>query len=182
MKFARRIGALLGAVAATGAATASASPLSPTTYGPVRAWGATEIQSLDPARHSGAVSDRTSRRDQVLSNENTFTRWAYVTKIAWIHQAPGGSSPRIERLELVHGGWVRLDLPGTARGLGCPRPRVGEAANPRAPQRTDGLGAARRARIVSPDRTCLVVVDREQRRMYFYSRRPPDLERAGGRR
>ena len=104
MKFARRIGALLGAVAATGAASASASPLSPATYGPVRAWGATKIQSLDPARHSGAVSDHTSRRVQVLSNENTFTRWAYVTKIAWIHRAPGGSSPRIERL-----GWFTAD-------------------------------------------------------------------------
>lgn len=167
MKFAIRIGALLGAVAATGAATASASPSSPPTYGPVRAWGATEIQSLDPAPHSGAVSDHTSRRDQV-SNENTFTRWAYVTKIAWIHQAPGGSSPRVGRLSWYTADgfssiYLVLRAHWDARGREWVKLRI--------PGRPNGrTGWVQRAALGSFHLThLLVVVDREQRRMYFYT-------------
>jgi hypothetical protein len=168
VKFARRIGALLGAVAATGAATASASPLSPTAYGPVRAWGGTEIRSLDPARLSGAVSDRISRRDQVLSNENTFTRWAYVTKIAWIHQAPGGSSPRVAPLSWYTADgfssiYLLLRAHWDARGREWLKLRI--------PGRPNGrTGWVQRAALGSFHLTHrLVVVYREQRRMYFYS-------------
>ncbi|HET7051393.1 MAG TPA: L,D-transpeptidase [Solirubrobacteraceae bacterium] len=170
MKFVIRIGALIGVVVAPGGTTAGASPSAPATYGPLRAWGGTEIQSLDPARLSSSASVRTTRhRDQLLSNENTFTRWAYVNRIAWIHQAPSGSSRRVERLTWytadgfsaiylllrahwdAHGReWVKLRIPGRPNG------RTGWV------QRS-ALGSFHLTHL-------LVVVDREQRQMSFYSR------------
>jgi hypothetical protein len=169
VRLARRITALVGAVAAACPAAAGASPSSPAGYGPVRAWGGTEIQSLDPARLAGVASDRTSRGDQVLSNEKTFTRWAYVTNIAWIHQTPSRSSPRVGRLSWYTADsfaaiylvlrehrdsrgreWVKLRIPGRPNGR---------------------TGWVQRGALGSFHLTHqLVVVDRGQRRMYFYSR------------
>ena len=44
-----------------------------------------------PRRRRGALIE-------VLSNETTFTRWAYVNHIAWIYRVPDTSSPRVGRL------------------------------------------------------------------------------------
>jgi hypothetical protein len=139
-KFVRRIGAVLSAVVVAGGASAGASPLAPATYGPARPWGGTEIRSLDPARLSGVapgavVSERAGRRDQVLSNETTFTRWAYVNQILWIHRAPRTTSPRMGRLTSYTADgfpsiylvlrahwdargweWVKLRIPGRPNG------------------------------------------------------------------
>src|SRR5947207_1961877 len=76
-KFIGRIGALLCALIAVGGTASVASPVAPATYGPTRAWGGTEIRSLDPAPLASAASNsvastRPKRRpDQVLSNETT---------------------------------------------------------------------------------------------------------------
>ena len=87
--------------------------------GPVRTWGETKIRSLDSpfaatahseppqAAHSlsqGSVSGRSSppdsgspkpHTDEVLSNESTFSRWAYVTQLAPIFQRPATASARV---------------------------------------------------------------------------------------
>jgi L,D-transpeptidase catalytic domain len=165
----RHFAALLSAALTAGAATAGASPVRPATFGPARAWGGTEIQSLDPTRLPGAMSESVGRRDQVLSNENTFTRWAYVNSIAWIRQAPSSSSPRVGHLSLytqdgfssiyvvlrAHWGarrqeWVKLRIPGRPNG------RTGWV------QRS-ALGSFYLTHL-------LVIVNRERRRMYFSSR------------
>ena len=170
MKFVATIGALLAAAMAAGAATAGASSLAPATYGPLRAWGGTEIQSLDSARLSGIASVRTARRGaRVLSNENTFTRWAYVTRTAWIHQAPRGSSPRIERLRwYTADGFAAIYLVLRANSTA----RAHEWVRVRIPGRPNGrTGWVQRAALGSFHMThVLVVVDRAQRRMYFYNR------------
>jgi len=169
MKFAIRIGTLLAAVLAGGGAAAGASPLAAATYGPLRAWGGTEIQSLDPARLSGAVPDRTTRRDRVLSNERTFTRWSYINRTAWIQQAPRRSSPRTGRLT-----WYTADgFASIYVLLRAHRDRHGqEWVELRIPGRPNGrTGWVPRSALGSFHLTHLrLVVDREQRRMYFYNR------------
>jgi hypothetical protein len=171
VKFAERIGALVAvaAIAGAGAGPGAASPSSLTTYGPMRAWGGTEIRSLDPDRVSAVASGRISRRNQVLSNETTFTRWAYVNRIVWVHRAPRRSSARVTRLTWFsadglsaiyvvlrahrdgHGRvWVKLRIPGRPNGR---------------------TGWVQRAALGSFHLThLLVVVNRERRRMYFYRR------------
>lgn len=205
LKFVRRTGVLLCALAALGGATAGASPRSgPATYGQPRAWGGTEIQSLDPLRvrggtviqslapprHSGSPStgaggsskgaggtskgtsgssNGAGHQDQVLSNETAFTRWAYVDRIAWIYAAPRTSSQRVGKLtwytpdgfssvylvlrahwDARGREWVKLRIPGRPNG------RTGWVQ-----------GGALGSLHLTHD---LVVVNREQRQMYFYSR------------
>jgi hypothetical protein len=118
---------------------------------------------------SAAASDGATRRDQVLSNETTFTRWAYVTQIAWIHRAPLASSPRVGRLtwstpdrfpsiylllrthwDASGREWVKLRIPGRPNG------RTGWVER-------GALGPFHVTHL-------LVVVSTEQARMYFYSR------------
>jgi L,D-transpeptidase catalytic domain len=170
MKFVIRTGALLAAVVGASGATAGGSPSAPATYGPLRVWGGTEIQSLDPARLTGPASVRITRHhDQILSNENTLTRWAYVNQIVWINQAPIGSSRRVGQLTWytadgfsaiylllrahwdAHGReWVKLRIPGRPNG------RTGWVER-------SALGSFHVTHL-------LVVVDRERRQMSFYSR------------
>jgi hypothetical protein len=140
-KFVGRIGALLCALVAAGGATARASPVTPATPG---------------------------QRDQMLSNETTFTRWAYVNQTASILNAPSRSSPRIGRLSWytpdgfssiylvlrAHWNssgqeWVELRIPGRPNG------RTGWVER-------GALGAFHLTHL-------LVVVNRERLRMYFYS-------------
>lgn len=140
--FVGRIGALLCALVAAGGATAGASTVAPAMPG---------------------------RSDRVLSNETTFTRWAYVNQTAWIHRAPSGSSPRVGRLTWdtpdgfpsiylllrshwdAHGlEWVKLRIPGRPNG------RTGWVES-------GALGPFHLTHL-------LVVVNRERMRMYFYSR------------
>ena len=174
-KFVGRIGALLCAVFAASGTASGASPGQPATYGPARAWGGTTIRSLDPTRIVGAASattgdasTTTGHRDQVLSNETTFTRWAYVNQVAWIRSAPSGSSPRVARLA-----WYTPDgFPSVYLLLRSHWDRRGvEWVKLRIPGRPNGRTGWVEAGALGPFHlTHLeVVVNREQMQMYFYS-------------
>lgn len=150
----RRIGVLACAVAAAGSAA-----------GAVSARARVGAGSARPATHGQALENR--HRDRVLSNETTFTRWAYLNHAVTIHGAPRASSRRVGRLAWwtpdgfpsiylvlraswdAHGReWVKLRIPGRPNG------RTGWV-------RRDALGRFHLTRQV-------VVVNRERRRMYFY--------------
>lgn len=167
-KFVGRIGALLCALIAVGGTASGASSVGPVTYGPVRAWGGMKIRSLDPARVAAVSSQGAGHRDQVLSNETTFTRWAYVNQTAWIHREPRTSSPRVGRLtwytpddfpsiylllrahwDARGREWVKLRIPGRPNG------QTGWVER-------GALGPFHVTRL-------LLVVNRERLRMYFYS-------------
>jgi hypothetical protein len=183
LTLARWIGVVICAAAATAATASGASPGGPPTYGPARAWGGTEIRSLDPARVWGGAEPRSldpasatrgaskgaRPRDQVLSNETTFTSWAYVNRIAWIYGAPQLQSHKLGRLTWYtpdgfssvylllrahwdrHGqAWVKIRIPGRPNG------RTGWVER-------NALGPFHLNHL-------LVVVDRERLRMSFYSR------------
>jgi hypothetical protein len=160
--------AVLVCLACASAASADA-PGSARTYGPARAWGGTRIQSLDPrpADAPRASTAAARHRDQVLSNERTFTRWAYVDRTAWIRRAPRVSAGRVARLTwytqdgfpsvyLVlrthwdgHGHeWVKLRVPGRPNG------RTGWVLR-------GSLGSFNLTHV-------LVVVNRARLRMYLY--------------
>src|SRR5579875_2597134 len=101
------LGALAGAAPAAAASRFGASSASPRTYGPTRAWGGTRIRSLAPvprlpvapAPPSARASVAAPPRDQILSNEFTYTQWAYVARGAWVYAGPSVSAPRITRLQ-----------------------------------------------------------------------------------
>jgi hypothetical protein len=103
-------------------ATAGGS-LTPATYGPARDWGGTQIRSLDPAPQlpaplpvgaasagspppgtaGGSSNDASAPQrvippDQILSDEVTFTQWAYVHRIANIYRTPSTTGRAIKRL------------------------------------------------------------------------------------
>ena len=103
----------------------------------------------------------------VLSNENTFSRWAYTNQVAWIRKLPDGSSHKIVRTDwLTPDGfpelylllkqttdakghvWVELRIPGRPNG------RVGWV-----PRRALGKFHLTHE---------LIVVNREKTRMYLY--------------
>jgi L,D-transpeptidase catalytic domain len=124
----RNLGAVTGALGllawlctpASATSSATSSSRSPAAYGQARDWGGARIQSLDcpvpplatppgcpsnpQSGSSGASPGANSSQsrvippDQVLSNEMTFTRWAYVVRIANIYRSPTISSGRITRL------------------------------------------------------------------------------------
>ena len=139
-KFVHRIGALLCAAVTAGAVTAAAAP----------------------------VSENAGRRDRVLSNETTVTRWAHVNRITPIRRAPRTSAPRVGRLtwhtpdgfasiylvlraRRVRGEeWVKLRVPGRPNG------RTGWV-------RRDALGPYRRTHL-------LLVVNRTTLRIHLYKR------------
>jgi len=167
--FGRRIVALLCAMAAAAGASAGAPAATPASLEAARVWAAAESHPLDPARHSGSPANGTVRRNQLLSNEFTFTRWAYVSRIVGIRRAPHTSSPRVGRLTWhtadgfpaiylvlrAHWDrrgreWVKLRIPGRPNG------RTGWVARV-------GLDRFHLTRL-------LVVVNREKLRMYFYRR------------
>jgi hypothetical protein len=108
------------------------------------------------------------RHDATLSNERTFTRWAYVAGVQPIFKEPRGSAYRIamlhrstedgfpeiylllkSHLDAQGEEWIELRIPGRPNG------RVGWV-------RRDALGAAHLTRK-------LVVVDREQLRLSVFS-------------
>jgi hypothetical protein len=130
------------------------------------------VHSLDPGRPpaTGAADiARAHRPDKILSNERTFSRWAYVNWTAAVHRAPRLSSPRVARLSwytqdgfdsvyLVlrahwdgHGHeWVKVRIPGRPNG------RTGWVLR-------TALGSFHLTHL-------LIVVNREQLRMYLYRR------------
>ena len=116
---------------------------------------------------SRAEPPSVGQHERRLSNESTFTRWAYVDRAARIHRGPRASSPRIGRLDwhTVDGfasiylalrarwdppdrEWVEVRIPGRPNG------RTGWVAR-------DTLGRFHLTHT-------LLVVDRERLRMYFY--------------
>jgi hypothetical protein len=90
------------------AGAASASSQSVKTYGPVRDFGGTQVRSIAPEPSlpvpsgggSGAqvASVASVRPDQILSNQLTYTRWAYVARIANIYASPSGKARIITQL------------------------------------------------------------------------------------
>src|SRR5437588_12732869 len=92
------------AILFVGSATASSSSATQlvATYGTTRAWGGTQIRSLDPVpslpSRSGASSSTQSgaprasaasvAADQALSNEFSLTQWAYVARRARVYASP----------------------------------------------------------------------------------------------
>jgi L,D-transpeptidase catalytic domain len=114
-----------------------------------------------------AAASLPAHPDQVLSNERTFTRWAYVERIAWIYGAPRPTARHVAQLTwYTQDGfaalylvlrahwdgrgqeWVKLRVPGRPNG------RVGWV-------RRDALGMFHMTHL-------LIVVNRERLRMSFY--------------
>jgi L,D-transpeptidase catalytic domain len=107
--------------------------------------------------------------DQALSNETTFTRWAYVSQTGSIYRAPSISSPRVGRLtwstpdgfssiylvlrsdwDATGEEWVQLRIPGRPNG------------------RTGWVQRSALGRFHLTHQ--LLVVNRERLRMYLYNR------------
>src|SRR5579884_1681989 len=112
---------LLFAASATASSGSAASSV--TTYGPAHKFGATQIRSMDPtcpvpvsnvcaggggsgggpSSQTSSTSSRASSSslpaDQTLSNEFTFTRWAYVAHAYKIFRRPTSHSRVITKLQ-----------------------------------------------------------------------------------
>lgn len=167
------LAALVLAGSAMASAEASTRPIA--TYGPAREWGGTQIRSLDPTPSlpvpSGAPAMQahiaSTPGDQVLSNEFTFSQWAYVARAAKIYTSPSPWSRAIARLQwYTEDGfpsiylvlrahwdtrgreWVLLRIPGRPNG------RTGWVLR----------GALGNFHITHQ----LLVVNRRNMRMYFY--------------
>jgi L,D-transpeptidase catalytic domain len=103
--------------AGAGGAVASGTRDSRNALGVLRPWGGTEIRSLDPSSAApaarlasttppgsaaGSVPSSTTTRqppaDQLLSDESTFTRWAYAAATAPVYRQPSSTSGRVARL------------------------------------------------------------------------------------
>ncbi|MDT7803347.1 MAG: hypothetical protein QOI78_6780 [Actinomycetota bacterium] len=130
----------LTAIAAVGAAAAGVVTSQAAAAEPVRAWNGVLVRSLDPAPVPGAAAAPApapvSRRDQRLSDERTYTRWAFIAAPAYIY---GGGSLRARRVGRLrwytedgfpevyvllrshtdaHGQqWIQLRVPGRPNGL-----------------------------------------------------------------
>lgn len=116
---------------------------------------------------SSAATSATQRPDQVLSKEATFTRWAYVHRIANIYQAPTTTSRRVSRLtRYTEDGFSSIYLVlrahWNANGL--------EWVELRIPARPNGqTGWVERNALGAFHLThLLVVVNREHLRLHFY--------------
>ena len=109
-----------------------------------------------------------ARRDQVLSNETTFTRWAYVARIAPIYLRPSPSSPRLAWLH-----WLTEDsFPEVYLLLRAHWDAHGhEWVELRIPMRPNGrVGWVRRQDLASFNLIHQeLVVSRERLRMYLLS-------------
>jgi hypothetical protein len=141
---------------------------------PVRHWGGTWIQPIDAPRvapraaSEGAGTSRAGKRaNQRLSNETTFTRWAYVAEPRAIYRRPSSSSAPVGRLHwYTEDGFSEIYLL-----LRAQRDKHGqEWVELRIPARPNGqTGWVRRSSLGAFHLTHgLVVVDRSRLRMYFY--------------
>jgi hypothetical protein len=171
--------AAAGLLALLVAGPASASSQSVKTYGPARDFGGTLVRSIAPepslpvpsggASGAQAASAASVMPDQILSNELTYTRWAYVARIANIYAGPGPKSRIITRLHWytedgfneiypalrAHWArnrreWVEIRIPGRPNG------RVGWVLR-------NALGQFHMTHQ-------LVVINLRTERMYFYYR------------
>jgi L,D-transpeptidase catalytic domain len=188
---------LLRALVATAAVllvfttAAGAARWGPRTYGPKLSWGAARVRSLDPwpvRLHAGnppiaglaslgaagsplaQTADGTviSAPDQVLSNEATFTTWAYTYDTASIYKQPALTSPHVGRLH-----WYTEDgFPEVYLVLSSHWDALGQQwLQIRIPRRPNGAtGWVQRAAVGALHLTHrLLVVNRARERMYMYS-------------
>jgi L,D-transpeptidase catalytic domain len=164
------------AASSGGQVMASGTRSSALALGPPRAWGRTEIRSLDPlsaatARSSSPPDSGSPQppRDQLLSNERTFTRWAYVADTTPIYRRPAASSPRVARLHwYTEDGFPEIYLLLRARWDTHGR----EWIQLRVPMRPNGhTGWVRRHDLGAFHLThTQIVVNRAGLRMYLYDR------------
>ena len=97
--------------------------------------GVTVMVAILATAGSALSAKRPHKPDQILSNEITYTRWAYVARIANVYGAPRTSAHRITKLHWLtedgfseiylllrahwdsHGlEWVKLRIPGRPNG------------------------------------------------------------------
>lgn len=174
------------AAAAAGQAIAARTQASSSALGPLRVWGGTEIRSLDPPSAAAAADPPSPGSlsqgappqagsgssqpppDEVLSNERTFTRWAYVARRAPIYTRPTTSSPR--------GPWLHSytedGFPGIYLLLRAHWDRTGqEWIKVRIPKRPNGhTGWVRRQDLDAFHVTHMqLTVDRARERIYLYN-------------
>ncbi|HEY4826494.1 MAG TPA: L,D-transpeptidase [Solirubrobacteraceae bacterium] len=128
---------------------------------------ATSVMLCLAAASGAAPTARASPVTQLLSNESTFTRWAYVNEIAAIHRQPDASSAALTHLhwntedgypevylllravwDAQGQEWIDLRIPGRPNGRTGWVPR-------------GSLGAFHLTHQ-------LIVVNREKLQMYFY--------------
>jgi hypothetical protein len=107
-------------------------------------------------------------RDQILSNETTFTRWAYIARVAPIYRQPSTSSRQLARLH-----WYTEDgYPEVYLGLRARWTTDGqEWIKVRIPRRPNGqVGWVQRSALGRFHLTHeSLVVNRESLRIYFYN-------------
>ncbi len=171
-----------------GGALASVAPASRAGLGPTRSWGGTEIRSLDPPsaatagrlpvarlsrlRRPSAVGSGVSQPpppDQVLSNETTLTRWAYVASVGPIRQKPTTASVQAARLHWnTEDGFPEVYLVLRAHWDAAGR----EWIKVRIPMRPNGeTGWVRRQDLSSFQLVhTQIVVDRRRLRMHLFER------------
>jgi lipoprotein-anchoring transpeptidase ErfK/SrfK len=188
---------LLRALVATAAVllvfttAAGAAPRGPRTYGPTLSWGTARVRSLDPwpaGRHAGnpllagsgslapsgsglaQTADDTASPppDQVLSNETTFTSWAYTYDTASIYKQASLTSSPVGRLH-----WYTEDgFPEVYLVLSSHWDALGQQwLQVRIPRRPNGTtGWVQRSALGALHLTHqLLVVNREKMRMYLYA-------------
>jgi hypothetical protein len=161
-------------VAVLFAGSASASSGSVATYGPTREFAGTQIRSLDPAPSlpvpSGAAAraaDTTVPADQVLSNEFSFTQWAYVSRRAKVYASPSLFDHVITRLHYyTEDGFPEVYLALNAHWDSAGR----EWVQTRIPGRPNGrTGWVLRSALGRFHMTHqLLVINRSKLRIYFY--------------
>ncbi|HWD64545.1 MAG TPA: L,D-transpeptidase [Solirubrobacteraceae bacterium] len=185
------------AAAGAGGWLAAPSGASPRPPAPTRMWHGIRIQSLDtvPAQFqnarastarastahtaSAATASTTTGTTTtapapppkvttvVLSNETTFSRWAYTNQIAWIHTQPSATSKHIVRTN-----WYTPDgFPELYLLLKQTEDSQGQAwVELRVPGRPNGrVGWVQRQALGNFHLTHeLIVVNREKTRMYLY--------------
>lgn len=165
---------LLLLLCAGSAGAASGQVQSLRIYGPPREWGGTQVRSLDPTPAVPVASPSTLKAhaasvagSQILSNELSFTQWAYVARRARVYATPSTASHVITRLRFyTEDGFpsIYLLLRSQSDNLGR------EWVDLRIPGRPNGrTGWVLRSALGSFHMTHgLVVVDRRHLRMYFY--------------
>lgn len=153
-----------GAPAASSAAGARSSLCPPLVFGGCKSNPPPPSQSPPPG-----PSTRPRRSDEILSNEVTYTRWAYVSRTARIYRRPTTKSRRVGRLRryIPYDHYPEVYLLLRAHWDANGR----EWIKLRIPARPDGqVGWVKRGALsafhVSHQR---VVVNRERLRLYFYS-------------
>lgn len=137
-----------------------------------RAWrgrllAAALLAMLGPGTLAAGWASAAARRDQVLSNETTFTRWAFIAHVAPIHRQPATSSPQLARLHwYTEDGYPEVYVVLRDRWT----PDGQEWIKLRIPGRPNGQeGWVRRAALGRFHVTHQnLVVNRERLRIYFY--------------